>query len=86
MLRWFSSKVAVESLQEIGRLISASNVNCEVDDLPGDAIEYDLTSIRKHFEENAWDQVLAKGTFREEIVIFLKKKCLSDVLISAVTK
>lgn len=61
MLLFFSSKAAVECLQETGKLIATSNLNCKVDNIPGDVIDLDLSSIKKHFEQNAWDQVIKQG-------------------------
>lgn len=57
MLLYFSSKAAVECLQETGELIATSNL----DDIPGDVIDLDLSSIKKLFEQNAWDQVIKQG-------------------------
>ncbi|KAJ7350130.1 hypothetical protein OS493_038331 [Desmophyllum pertusum] len=45
---------------ETGRRISASEVITQIDDLPGDAFASDIASIREHFEDTAWVQVLAK--------------------------
>lgn len=61
-LLWFSSTAAVQTLMETGRRISASEVITQIDDLPGDAFASDIASIREHFEDTAWVQVLAKGT------------------------
>ena len=57
----------VEALTKKGKCISVSDVITQIDNLPGDAIHANIESIKEHFEDTAWAQVLAKGilSFKE---------------------
>ena len=70
-LLWFSNEAAVEALIETGKCIPVSDVITEIDNLPGDAIHANMESIKEHFDDTAWAQVLAKGilSYRENAYI-----------------
>lgn len=70
-LLWFSNEAAVEALTKKGKCISVSDVITQTDNLRGDAIHVNMESIKEHFEDTAWAQVLAKGilSFKESAYI-----------------
>ena len=63
MIIWFSNEAALTALTETGKCISVTDVREDVEDVPGDAIDADITSIKNYFEDDAWMKVLAKGDF-----------------------
>jgi hypothetical protein len=61
MILWFTNEPALTALIEAGKCVSVNEVDKDPKDLPGDAIDADIDSVKEHFEEDAWIQVLSKG-------------------------
>lgn len=61
MILWFTNEAALTALIEAGKCVSVNEVDKDAEDLPGDAIDADIDSVKEHFEEDAWIQVLSKG-------------------------
>lgn len=64
MILLFSNEVALTALTETSKCISVTDIYEDVEDLPGNAIDADITSIKNHFEDDPWMKVLATGDFQ----------------------
>lgn len=64
MILWFSNEAALTALTETSKCISVTDIYEDAEDLPGNAIDTDITSIKNHFEDDPWMKVLAKGDFQ----------------------